>query len=182
MKVGQKAKDAAPSLPSAPSINLPSVGFNTSLLTLPRKSPVLIHAFYQFWCLGRMWTACVEFADRRPQSEMLLLTSYAVAIGGIGVGTLLWKQIDPGFSAFFDDALAKVPTAAHLHKHVVRCHRRISAGDPLVQMVTNPIAPVQNNNKIGAGYEVAIGSGQNMRGGSRSSSRAPAKKVPVRPS
>ena len=123
---------------------------------------------------------CLVF-DREPQFETPLLISYAVAIGGIGIGTLLWKQIDPGFSAFFDDALAKVPTAAHLQKHVVRCQRRISAGNPLVQTVTNLVTPVQNNNKIGAGYEVAISSGQNMRGGSRSSGRAPAKKVPLRP-
>ena len=59
VKAGQKVKNAAPSLPSAPSVNLPSLGFNTSLLTLPRKFPVLTHALYQFWCLGRMLTMCV---------------------------------------------------------------------------------------------------------------------------
>jgi len=36
----------------------------------------------------------------------------AVAIGGIAVGALAWKQIDPGFDSFFDDALAKVSATA----------------------------------------------------------------------
>jgi hypothetical protein len=34
--------------------------------------------------------------------------SSAVAIGGIAVGALGWRQIDPGFATFFDDAMVKV--------------------------------------------------------------------------
>jgi hypothetical protein len=32
----------------------------------------------------------------------------AVAIGGIAVGALGWRQVDPSFASFFDDAMVKV--------------------------------------------------------------------------
>lgn len=46
-----------------------------------------------------------------PVLDYLLLVFVfwgTVAIGGLAVGALAWKTIDPGFSRFFDDAMCKV--------------------------------------------------------------------------
>lgn len=49
-----------------------------------------------------------SYQDLMSQSNSFV--PCAVAIGGIAVGALGWRQVDPSFASFFDDAMVKVRT------------------------------------------------------------------------
>ena len=64
----------------------------------------------RFWDLCDVrWHSAVSCCARGLVSlSHRLVLSCVVAIGGIAVGALGWRQLDPSFASFFDDAMVKV--------------------------------------------------------------------------